>query len=854
MTGAVYREAAERRRALASSTALVAVGLLAVVSMPGLSCAQSFGGNGGDSTFGAGATGGAGGGFGMNGTSGVVVGGAQGGGGGGGAGASGGDNGGMPGTSGTVAAPGGGDGGTGAAASGGGGGGNGIGNAAGNVAVVTPFSGGRGGDGQQSGAQGGGGGGSGGYGIVGVAAANVTVILAPGSVVSGGTGGNGALNVNSGGGGDGGVGVYLPFANSNLTVVSGTVSGGNGGINGAPGLGGIGVVGLGLTINNTGTITGGFANGGAGAQNYAVQFTGGTNVASYTGTYAGGINVADGSFQPALNGSAVGTTLVTTGPIAFAPGTSFNIRITPTANDSVTATGAATLGGAAVNVAAGAGTYATRQYTILTAAGGLGGTTFGAVTSNLAFLMPTLTYDANDVFLNITGNAVATQPGGVDYRTAAATRNQLAVAGGLTNASNLNGNTGPILTALNQLTVPQAQAAFDSLSGEGITATQNLAHREAELFTSAIFDQTTLYGSGGGNQITLTAPQPGFFALAPGASVAGDGTATTFKPQPIRELADLPAARPFIAPVAVAPTRTWRAWGTGFGGDEEIHANPVVGFAAQSNQIFGGAVGVDYQISPNYLAGVAVGGSDGEFSVPNRSTSGSSTGGHVAFYDLAVFGPYYGASSTSASFYQNRTTRTVAGFGGLGTETERGNFFSDEFRSRLEVGRVFANPYGAGATVTPFVALEIAELRTNGFGEQTIAGGNGAGGAAGFAGGQGLFALNVSGQSTADAPGFVGLRFQSVSALGNGMVFKPVLQAAYVHEFAPYRTQFASIASLPGATFLVDGARPSRNAAQVKAGGELLIGPRTAIFANFDGEFAGTDQFYAGKGGVRYLF
>ena len=54
--------------------------------------------------------------------------------------------------------------------------------------------------------------------------------------------------------------------------------------------------------------------------------------------------------------------------------------------------------------------------------------------------------------------------------------------------------------------------------------------------------------------------------------------------------------------------------------------------------------------------------------------------------------------------------------------------------------------------------------------------------------------------------------------------------------------------------FLVDGARPARDAAQVKAGGELLIGPRTAIYADFDGEFARASQLYGGKGGVKILF
>ena len=428
------------------------------------------------------------------------------------------------------------------------------------------------------------------------------------------------------------------------------------------------------------------------------------------------------------------------------------------------------------------------------------------------------------------------------FRTTAAlaiTQNQLAVASGLTNAGVLNGGTGPILTALNQLTAPQAQAAFDSLSGEGIAATQNLAHREAGMFTSAIFDQTTFYGAGSGNQIVLTAPQPGFVALAPQDTLNAAASG-----KPVRELADLPSSRPaFLEAAPVAPTRTWRAWGTGFGANEDIRSNTAIGYAAQMNTIYGGAVGVDYQLAPGTLVGLAAGGSDGEFNVPNRATSGSTTGGHIAGYSLASFGPAYGAFSASGSFFQNRTTRNVGGFGGLGSETEKGNFSSREVRVRLEVGRGFAISGSGGAfgTLTPFVALEIASLRSDGFTEQGIAG-------------PGLFALNVAGQSTADVPAFVGLRYATVTTLGNGMVFKPVLQAAYVHEFAPYRQLFAGIASLPGAVFLVDGARPARDAAQVKAGGELAIGPRSAIFANFDGEFARANQLYGGKGGLKVAF
>ena len=257
------------------------------------------------------------------------------------------------------------------------------------------------------------------------------------------------------------------------------------------------------------------------------------------------------------------------------------------------ATGGATLTGATVNVFAVQGPYSVgQQYTILSAGGGLGGTTFAGATSNLAFLRPTLSYDADDVFLTLTQGS---------FTSGALTRNQFAVATGLNNAVRMGGTSQPVIVALDQLTPGQAAAVLDSLSGEGIAATQNLAHREAGMFTSAIFDQTTFYVAGAGNQIVLTAPTPGsssgagFVALAP-----QDTLQAAAMGRPIRELADLPSSRPaFLETAPVAPIRTWRAWGTGFGANEDIHSNAAIGYAAQMNTIYGGAVGVDYQVAGN---------------------------------------------------------------------------------------------------------------------------------------------------------------------------------------------------------------------------------------------------------------
>ena len=558
-------------------------------------------------------------------------------------------------------------------------------------------------------------------------------------------------------------------------------------------------------------------------------------IASGGTIYANGATVgattvtAGGTFAPGgqtTATTAVGAIATVNGALTFAPGANYNIRVTPTMNDATVVTGTATLAGT-VNVAVAPGVYKpTTNYTILTTTGGPGTIVgnFTSVNTNRAFLSGYTTI-VGDPTVVLTLQALP-------FNAVAQTGNQTSVGAALTlanqgvltpAAANVIGNLQTITTAA------QGRATLDSLSGEGITAAQNAAHRQVAEFTSSIFDQTTFYGgSGAANSITLTGAPSGFLAYAP-----TDGTQGT----PIHELADLPSrTREPVAPLP-AP-RTWRAWATGFGGVEDVHGNASLGSAGQNDTIYGGTLGVDYQLSPDYLLGVAVGGSDGTFNVGGRATSGSTTGGHVAFYDLATFGSFYGASSNSFSFFNNKTTRNVVGFGAVSGETDHGNFDSHEFRTRLEVGRHFA---GFGGALTPFIALELAELRSNGFNETNL-------------GGPTVLGLAVQGQDTASVPSFVGARYQGLTSLGNGMVLSPSLQVAYVHEFAPVRSQFGAIESLPASTFLVDGARPSRNSAQVKAGAELGIGPQSSLFATFDGELSGQQEFFGGKGGFRYVW
>ena len=142
---------------------------------------------------------------------------------------------------------------------------------------------------------------------------------------------------------------------------------------------------------------------------------------------------------------------------------------------------------------------------------------------------------------------------------------------------------------------------------------------------------------------------------------------------------------------------------------------------------------------------------------------------------------------------------------------------------------------------TPFVALEIAQLATRGFGEYAT---NGV---------ASPFALQSFGQTVADVPGFLGVRIDGTTSFG-GLAIRPVASLAYLHEFSPQRNLTNGFISLPGATFLVQGARVARNAAQTKLGAETSLNGHLSLFVNFEGEFSGVEQFYGGKGGLRYIW
>jgi uncharacterized protein with beta-barrel porin domain len=57
--------------------------------------------------------------------------------------------------------------------------------------------------------------------------------------------------------------------------------------------------------------------------------------------------------------------------------------------------------------------------------------------------------------------------------------------------------------------------------------------------------------------------------------------------------------------------------------------------------------------------------------------------------------------------------------------------------------------------------------------------------------------------------------------------------------------------TLPGASFIVNGATPAKNSALASAGAELKLANGVSLLGKFDGEFASHSQTYAGTGTLR---
>ncbi|MBL0166111.1 MAG: autotransporter domain-containing protein [Propionivibrio sp.] len=291
---------------------------------------------------------------------------------------------------------------------------------------------------------------------------------------------------------------------------------------------GSGLLNLTGTSTNTGSMQ---VNAGTLAVNGAI--------ASAVNINAGGTLGGIGTINNAVTANAGGViapgnsigTLTVNGSVAFNAGSIYRVEVNPAGNadriNVIGAPGTATIGGGTVDVQAGAGTYSPATiYTIINATGGVAGT-FSSVTSNLAFLTPSLAYDPNNVFLTLTRNAAT-------FPSVALTPNQIAVSNMLEPVANAGptGDMGTVVNGLLGLSAPQARAAFDAIGGASIVELRRANVAFARVFTGDL-DSRIQQPAGAG--VAKSGEQPaspdgrGFWIKANASAYRTDGDGNAFE-------------------------------------------------------------------------------------------------------------------------------------------------------------------------------------------------------------------------------------------------------------------------------------------------------------------------------------
>ncbi|MFN4018642.1 MAG: autotransporter domain-containing protein [Reyranella sp.] len=437
------------------------------------------------------------------------------------------------------------------------------------------------------------------------------------------------------------------------------------------------------TVENRGDILGGVTNRGVFRQ-LAGRFENGpgstfTNNATFigditnsgylggSGTFTGSV-VNNGTISP---GNSIGT-LTVNGSYAQAAGSSYAVE-----TNSLGQADRLNVGGApgTATIAAGTGVFVApdasspysprTRYTVLNATGGVTGT-YSTVASALPFLLPSLSYDANNVYLTL-------QVGG--FARQAQTSNQAAVGAVLdAGAIGATGDFATVLGAFSTMNAQQGVAAMNAISGQNYSAFSSAGIATTQVFMTN-FANTVGGTSGGGKRV----------ALAEACDVACDTTALA----------------------------RWGAWGGALGGFGVVGGNANAGTLTYS--LGGFAAGIDRRVTDELLVGVTAGFTSGTQWVGGFSGRGISDTFQAGLYASYAKDAVYVDGLAAYAYSDNRMQRqiTIPGLSRIANGRTGANLFFGQVEAgyRFEIGGL------AEAYVTPFARLQAATATQNAFTE-----------------------------------------------------------------------------------------------------------------------------------------
>ncbi|MBW4656998.1 MAG: autotransporter-associated beta strand repeat-containing protein [Kaiparowitsia implicata GSE-PSE-MK54-09C] len=590
--------------------------------------------------------------------------------------------------------------------------------------------------------------------------------------------------------------------NNSSTTFSGTISGAGSLLKDGTGT---------LTLNGTNTYTS------------ATQVFGGSLVvdgsvatpvivhagATLAGSGSVGATTVGGTLSP---GNSPGT-LTVNGNLVMGVASTYIAEVQGSVADRVNVTGTASLAGTLRIVPLGGAYTFNSAYTLLSAAGGLGGTSFGPVDTTGSFgdgVTTTVSYTANDVQLTLAPKALApivdpvvpTSPRLNVGRPA----NAHAVASAIDGAV-ANGADPSALFGIYNLSSAAIPAAVNSLSGEVHTAAPAMAHVASDQFLRTMLD-----GSGSGR-----------LSGAPGGPAGAAGFS-----------ADLPLRQDGPGRPTFDPAR-FTLWGATFGSTGRNDGDRAVGSANRNLSDAHVAVGADIRLGSSTVVGAAVAGGQARASLSGGLGKAEADVFQAGLHGRTTLGTVNLAAALGYARLETDTTRAIPALGLTGVAA---SYATQAWSGRIEASLPVAS--WGGITLSPLAAFQAVRANRPAAIER-----DGMGATAGM--------LTLARRSDMTSRSELGLQFDA-NLIAGAMPVTGFVRAAWAHYYQRDADLTAALNGLPGASFAVSGARPDRNAALLAAGADIRLSQTVSLGARIDSELSGNTRRVGGTAQLRVSF
>lgn len=499
------------------------------------------------------------------------------------------------------------------------------------------------------------------------------------------------------------------------------------------------------------------------------------------GTYAGGGSVGglvvNGTLQ---TNTALGTATITR-DLKMGGGSTLAYGVNSDGSSApIKVGGTAYLNGATLAVNPGEGTYPWQSHYTVLQAGSINGT-FGNVTSDYAFLTPTLDYSPTQVGLTYSRNDIA-------FNQFATTRNGANAANSLAGL----GKNSPLYNALLNTTNATAGGAIEQLAG---SSTANLT--SATLGASAQVGNSMLaamHQMGGGAGLLVGLDQKDTPALA-----------ATGVPSDARNLND--------------PNARGRLWLQGIGSYGKLDGEH--GSNGLTQRTKGTLLGADWALDSDWRVGVLGGYSKTD--LDTTGVDGSIDSWHAGVYALRQSGPLALRLGAAYSGHQGDSKRTVA-FNGF-SDRPKGDYDANSQQAFAELGYAM----GSGRlSAEPFANLGYQRYQRDSYSEK--------GGAA---------ALHVDGQTQDNFSSTFGLRLAHLSQLDNGISLTPRVSAGWKHTYGEVDSNTRQAFVAGGTAFNVEGSALDRDSLLLEAGLDVGLSARHSLGLGYTGELGSNSRNHA---------